>query len=528
MVESLDDDVLIELIDYCMRKVAWLIGLPRTTIAADTTFHKTGDELLQMLQSQSPARELARQQLEIDFRIAVQCVTMLRYVAECLHLLPLSIVSRLLDKHDVLLSLAALIENPPWTYKAVVAAPTRDGSSDSNSAQAAPVVKWKKFVNQKWVVVEPSDLLVLTTTEAQVWIAVYYLLCTKAAREHYDITQFRKDQLLRVRKYLNDLVLDQLPLLQDVQRYLDELSIMQVGSGSSSNKGSLVMEAVPYVRLAIMRAFGTKYASVASRFDALSATLNRSDDLRELAEVYQMDGIDELLDGEGLSAVASRTADETSMEPSSDDAGEDATPVSLGVPRRVKLTFRNHAADAKGTTSSTKPKTRPLIVEITSDNDDNNSSNDMKERLTDTTDGVVVVECSVGLSTSKVMETKTHRYTRYALRVSSPRAKQGVRIACHAAADAQIWFADSMAPDDNDGASYDNASESLTLSCTDVELPAPLASGEKLWKQIGSLQEASLVVVQCQFVALDANNQDDDDNGRRGYRLGALFLSVPC
>lgn len=513
VVESLDDDLTLELVDYCVRKVSWLLGLPRDALTANTTFHKSGDEIVQLLRAQCGSRrELARQQLEIEFRLAVQCVTLLRYVAERLHLLPLSIVSRLLDKHDVLLALAALVENPPWTHKALVPA-------DDADSERTEVVKWTKFVNQKWVVVAPSDLLVLTPTEAQVWLAVYYLLCTKSAREHYEVTSFRKNQLLRIRKYLNDLLLDQLPLLADVQRYLDELSIMQVGSsggGTSSGRGGgLIMEAVPYLRVAIARKFGTKYSSVAAHFDALSASISRDDDLRELAEVYQMEGIDELLDGDDSHRCVEPTSAPSAPPP----------PTVARFPRRVTLVFHDRLSEPKTATKT------PLIVEI--DTSDAGLHNDA-DRGAQTTPTKVVVECAVDAASRKEMETKTHRYARYALRVvatDDSNDKGGVTVACRAAAKAQIWF-DSVDEDDNDNVdndNVDNATPAVTLECPDLQLPTPSSQREKLWTQLGSLQDASLVVVQCQFIATDPSNQAEADSDTAvRYRLGALFLSVPC
>lgn len=505
VVEALDDDLMLEIIDYCMRKVTWLIGLPRDAIAANTTFHKSSEEVVQMIQSQSTKHELARQGMEIEFRIAVQCVTMLRYISERLHLLPLSIVSRLLDKHDALLSLAALIENPPWTHKVHIKKPQSDETQ----------VKWKKFVNQKWVFVEPSDLLVLTTTEAQVWLAIYYLLCTKSAREHYEVTQFRKDQLLRIRKYLNDLLLDQLPLLADIQRYLDELSIVQLGA-PSGNKGSLVMEAVPYVRLAILRRFLNQYAKIAARFDELSSAMKRGDDLKELAEIYQMEGIEELLEGGATNPDTSKSGKEEEARTTDNKEAENDNDVAI-VPRRVKLVFHNRSQSATKRDVPTKKKL--LIVEL--DNNEHTEADPSGDG-----NDVIEVECAIDLETRKVMETKTHRYYRYALAPASSSAKHSVK--CHASAEAQIWF---------DG-TEDRAAPVLTLLCDDLDLPAPLpttSKREKLWKQIGSLQEASAVVVQCQFVATATSNQDEEgllesmsSSNAPGYRLGALFLSVPC
>uniref|UniRef100_K3WW83 Uncharacterized protein n=1 Tax=Globisporangium ultimum (strain ATCC 200006 / CBS 805.95 / DAOM BR144) TaxID=431595 RepID=K3WW83_GLOUD len=426
VIEAIDDDLMLEIIDYCMRKVTWLIGLPRDAICANTRFHKSGEEIVQMMNAQSTKQELQRQQLEIEFCIAVQCVTMLRYIAERLHLLPLSIVSRLLDKHDVLLSLAVLIENPPWTHKVTVTA----GKDEPKQ------VKWKKFVNQKWVFVEPGDLLVLTTTEAQVWLAIYYLLCTKSAREHYEVTQFRKDQLLRIRKYLNDLLLDQLPLLADIQRYLDELSIVQVGA-ALGNRSSLVMEAVPYLRLAILRRFLDQYAQIAQRFDELSRMMSRGDDLKELAEVYQMEGIDELLDA-GASKSDSlgneeKTNNQENRTQGKDDQKEQEEDVEPLVPHTVKLRFCNRKSIA-----AQKATKAPLIVEL--DNNEHIRNGSSKDG-----DDIVEVECRVDLAACKVMETKSHQYHRYALNIAASSA-EGAIIRCHASAEAQIWFND---PDDS-------------------------------------------------------------------------------
>lgn len=51
----------------------------------------------------------------------------------------------------------------------------------------------------------------------QVWLAVFYLMCDPVCRGRYHFNTFRKGQVLRVRKYLNELLLDQLPVLADVQ-----------------------------------------------------------------------------------------------------------------------------------------------------------------------------------------------------------------------------------------------------------------------------------------------------------------------
>ncbi|KAG1700177.1 hypothetical protein DVH05_011985 [Phytophthora capsici] len=480
VIESLADDLLLELVDYCIRKLSWLVGLPRERIAEATSFHKSGSDLIQMMQAQSPREELERQRLEIEFRVAVQTVTILRYVTERLHLLSLSVVSRLLDKHDALLTLVALVENPPWTHKAVV-------KTTGDNQEAGTEVKWKKFIDQKWVVVEPSDLLALTTTEAQVWLAIYYLLCTKSAREHYEVTQYRKDQLLRIRKYLNELLVDQLPLLSDVQRYLDELSIVQVGSTSVLRKNGLVMETVPYLRDQILRTFRPKCQEIAREFDELSVNFSRGEDLKALAELYQLNGVEKLLEG-GHRANEDSTDEDEKVEEAEDEVG-------TALPTHVKLTF-----SSSRTNNSTSSK-KVLIVELDNNNDPVQNAEDEAVKL----------DFLVDQETQKAMQSRTQQYYRYRLRNADKR-NDSESIQNNASATANVWFSEGE-------------NNPLTLSCEDLQLPEIKHSDQvKLWKQIGSLEELSRVVVQCQLIA---NAKGDNDNDATRYRLGAVYLAIP-
>ncbi|KAJ0400019.1 hypothetical protein P43SY_004669 [Pythium insidiosum] len=490
VLETLDDDLVVEVVDYCMRKLSWLLGLPRDALDAQTTFHKSGADVVQMLQAQTPRDELARQRLELDFRVAVQSVTLLRYVAERLHLLSLSVVARLLDTHDALLTLVALVEHPPWTHKGE--AP--DGSG----------VQWRKFSHQRWAVVAPSELLALTTTEAQVWLAIYYLLCTRSAREHYEITTFRQQQLLRLRKYLHELLLDQLPLLADVQRYLDELAIARppAGATAAGAKSSLVLEALPQVRESMLRAFRRSFGAIAGAFDAASAAFRRADDLRELAELYQLDGIDELLDRLDTDAAGGAASESNQHEHERERERDDD---ELVEPTRVTLVFRPSEQQQK---EKKKKKSRPLIVDVT----DQEQQQEEEEKEKEDEGGELVVRGDVDLLSQRLMESKTHRYYRYALRVSSRAPAACVPADC--CVDASVELAAVAGSNDRSSCAE---TTTLALRCDDLQLPRAAPDGAKLWRQIGSLQDdACRVVVQCQFV-----------RQRDRFRVGALFLAVP-
>jgi hypothetical protein len=44
--------------------------------------------------------------------------------------------------------------------------------------------------------------------EAQIWLTVYNMFLSQDVNRKYEVTSFRKANLLRLRKYLNEVVLD--------------------------------------------------------------------------------------------------------------------------------------------------------------------------------------------------------------------------------------------------------------------------------------------------------------------------------
>jgi hypothetical protein len=488
VLESFEDDLMIEMVDYCMRKITWLLSLPRDEMEKVTSFHKNGKEMVEMMEKATRKEENRRQKMEIEYRIAVQSVTILRYICERLHILPLSVISRVLNKHDVLLSLVVLVENPPWTYR------------------IASTGQWKKFVDQKWTFIEPSDLLQLTTTEAQIWIAIYYLLCTKAAREQYQMTQYRKDQLLRIRKYLNDLILDQLPLLADVQRYLDELAIVQVppNSFSSSSNGSLVMETVPYLRASLMKKFHTKACTlIAKEFDQKSQSFQRTQDLKDLADVYNMEGIEELM---GEKCIEEEQGNNQVEE-------EEQEEEPLYEPCQVLIKIQNHMDTSK------------KIYEIGEEIED------------------LQIICQVKMDQKKqiTMTKKDLSYFRYPLQVvqlfqgnreisiqenQNQKQEELLLVKNNASIQVEVSFEEKNTK---------NSKLTKKIECENIQLPnGPFSKEEtqkfqKLWKQVGSLQEKSQCIIQMLFQLVETTPEVSSSSTSSvvPFQLGSsMFLSV--
>lgn len=273
-VESLGDD-LMELVDFCARKIQHLVYVSSNREKMMPSM--STKELAKVMESNSPEQELERQAQEIDFNVAVVAMTMLRYICENIDALPLCVISRVFDTHDILLQLVPLIENPPWTRR------RKDG-------------KWEKLVDQKWEIVEPSELLKITKLEGQMWIALYHLTCSKVCRDRYHFNTFRKDQLLRVRKFLNDVMLDQLPILADVQRFMDELTIMKAPEPTAGTKSAIMLEQIPQIRQSMIKGHDWKKFSETQITEIFSKSKDQgNDDLKRMANLYCMDGIEEIL-----------------------------------------------------------------------------------------------------------------------------------------------------------------------------------------------------------------------------------------
>ena len=127
---------------------------------------------------------------DVGFGTSIACVSIMRYVCEHLPKLQLSVMARVIDRHDVLLLQVPLIENPPWVRR-----------SPAPASGGAGAAAWQKWIGNAWVDVESKDLLKLSSCEGQPWLALLALAMEPEVRKRYALHSHRKGTLLRVRKY---------------------------------------------------------------------------------------------------------------------------------------------------------------------------------------------------------------------------------------------------------------------------------------------------------------------------------------
>lgn len=269
---------MLEMVDYVARKLTRLNGgYDFRACEPSNTSSASVKDLADALAATTPENELAKHLTEIEFRVCISSVALARFLCEHASSMPLSVVSRITDTHDMLILLVPLIENPPWTRRL-----------DSG--------KWQKLIDQKWSDVAPIDLMKVTKLEGQPWLGLYHLLAKEIFRERYHLNSFRKNQVLRVRKYINEVILDQLPFLADIQRYMDELAVTDVPEPHNTKDSVFLFQQVAVTRESLI--MGKNWSDVAEfQIENVFTMTDKTDkDLKKMSDLYSDDLAEGVLD----------------------------------------------------------------------------------------------------------------------------------------------------------------------------------------------------------------------------------------
>ena len=155
----------------------------------------------------SNSSELDKNFTDIEFQCSMICFSIIRFISDHLGDLSVPIVHQMMESNDMPCVLVPLLEIKPWIRK------NAKGETE-------------RFEDQRWVVVKPQDECKIPKIEAQIWLTIYNMFTTQDSNRKYEITSFRKNNLLRLRKYLNESLVDQLPVLGGMLRALEEMSMM--------------------------------------------------------------------------------------------------------------------------------------------------------------------------------------------------------------------------------------------------------------------------------------------------------------
>uniref|UniRef100_A0A8D2P4A5 Zinc finger MYND domain-containing protein 10 n=1 Tax=Zosterops lateralis melanops TaxID=1220523 RepID=A0A8D2P4A5_ZOSLA len=227
--ESAEDSIL-DLIDYCHRKLT-LLAARSTKAQAVTSAELRADPV--------PPQELQKQAEMMEFEISLKALSVLRFITDQVDSLPLGALTRMLNTHNLPCLLVELVEHCPWS--------------------CWEAGKLKKFENGTWHVVPPEDQVKMTKLDGQVWLALLNLLLSPECQRKYHFDGFNKSQLLKLRAFLTDVLIDQLPNLVEMQRFLSYLAV----TDPAPPKKDLIIEQVPVIWDRILKKNSGKWEAVA-------------------------------------------------------------------------------------------------------------------------------------------------------------------------------------------------------------------------------------------------------------------------
>ncbi|XP_059184804.1 zinc finger MYND domain-containing protein 10 [Centropristis striata] len=264
--EAADDSVL-DLVDYCHRKLTLLAS--KATREGETSYsqHKLTETAVV-----SSIEELQMQSAALEFEISLKAVSVLRYITD--HTESISVINRMLCTHNIPCVLVQLIDCCPWSRR-------------KNS-------QVEKYIDGRWQKIPAQDRLKMTKLDGQLWISLYNLLLKEDCQRKYDFNNYNKNQLLKLRGFLTEVLIDQLPNLVELQRYLAHLAI----TDPAPPKKELVLEQIPEMWDHIVRENSGKWKAIA-KYQVKETFSPSESDLRlqaqRLAQTYNLDVMESLL-----------------------------------------------------------------------------------------------------------------------------------------------------------------------------------------------------------------------------------------
>jgi hypothetical protein len=255
--EAAGDDALLELTDYCARKLVYL-NAPAGAEADARASAEYVDRDAKTLLEQKPHEEFLEKAAEIRFGAACCALTVLRYLTDRIDEVPLCVTARLLDTHDAQMLLVPLLERRPWARRRK----NPKAGAQTPAGRAAAYVS-EVFEGGRWVERRREDRLQLTKCDGQVWLALNNLATDRKCRAKYRYDDHRKGTMERVKRHFNEVLFDQIPPLRDLQRVIDEILLSVAPASHEVTQGRLILEQVPETRERILRRSDAEWVALA-------------------------------------------------------------------------------------------------------------------------------------------------------------------------------------------------------------------------------------------------------------------------
>ena len=240
------EDYLVDVIEYCYKMISKYISYkmknPDDTLnyGNNSLNNNINEELSleekikkineQVKDKKNDIKEMDNKYKEIEFQIAMSCINILRYISDHLEQLPFPVRHHMMNVKDVPILFVTLMELRPWKRKIL-----KYNQKENKKEEIEEI-----YENNNWTTLIEHKLPKL---EIQILITIYNLVMNQDNNKKYEITEYRQNQLLRLRKYFSEDLYDQIPQMMNLYRSLENMSLMTYGNTLTVNP--FIVEMVP-------------------------------------------------------------------------------------------------------------------------------------------------------------------------------------------------------------------------------------------------------------------------------------------
>ena len=244
------EDYLVDVIEYCYKMISKYISYKmknpndtqnygnNSSLFGNSIEEEEGlslEEKIKKINEQvkdktNDIKEMEEKYKEIEFQIAMSCINILRYISDHLEQLPFPVRHHMMNVKDVPVLFVTLMELRPWRRKVM-----KYNDKTKKKEEIEEI-----YENNNWTSLMEHKYPKL---EAQILITIYNLVMNQDNNKKYEITEYRQNQLLRLRKYFTEDLYDQIPQMMNLYRSLENMSLMTYGNTLTVNP--FIVEMVP-------------------------------------------------------------------------------------------------------------------------------------------------------------------------------------------------------------------------------------------------------------------------------------------
>ena len=242
------EDYLVDVIEYCYKMISKYISYKmknpddtlnygnNSPLFSDSKYEELSlEEKIKKINEQvkdkkNDIKEMDDKYKEIEFQIAMSSINILRYISDHLEQLPFPVRHHMMNVKDVPVLFVTLMELRPWRRKVM--------KYNENTKKKEEIEEI--YENNNWTSLMEHKYPKL---EAQILITIYNLVMNQDNNKKYEMTEYRQNQLLRLRKYFTEDLYDQIPQMMNLYRSLENMSLMTYGNTLTVNP--FIVEMVP-------------------------------------------------------------------------------------------------------------------------------------------------------------------------------------------------------------------------------------------------------------------------------------------